>query len=352
MNLLEVMHELVEEKGLNREVLAQIVQEGILGAYEKKYPDLRLHINLDEKTGELIPFVEKTVSSPVVDLDTQISVQKARSLGVSTTPGTTVLVPFDGKIGRVEIIRARQVIAGKIRQIEAKAVYDEFKDKQGEVVVGVVHKCEKAGVVVKIDDVLGFMPKSLSIPGEKYSPGFSVRALLKEVLLEPRGDNQLILDRISADFLHKLLELEIPEVFEGIVEIKEIVRSPGYRSKVVVSSRDRNIDPVGTCVGVGGSRIKPVLRELGSEKIDIIESGDSLVEYVKNALKPAKISRVLLSADDTNAQVWLDEDQRSLAIGRGGQNIMLASRLTGVQIQLVKTAEDTPFQESSEDIED
>lgn len=179
------------------------------------------------------------------------------------------------------------------------------------------------------------MPKSLTIPTDKCVVGYTIRALLKEVLPEPRNDNQLILDRVSDKFLQRLFELEIPEVFEKLVEIKKIVRAPGYKSKVVVMSHDKNIDPVGTCVGVGGARIKPILKELGGEKIDIIASSDSIEQLIKDALKPAEINRVQI-IDEQNVNVWLDDDQRSLAIGKMGQNIGLASRLVGLNIHLVK----------------
>jgi N utilization substance protein A len=161
--------------------------------------------------------------------------------------------------------------------------------------------------------------------------------LLKEVLVEPRSDNQLILDRVSPEFVKALFALEIPEVFEKIVEIKQIERIPGYKSKVVVVSNDNDIDPVGTCVGLGGIRIKPLLNELSGEKIDVIAWTDNKQDFIKGALKPARINKVVL-VDNQNANVWLDDDERSLAIGRMGQNIALASRLTGVNIHLMQEA--------------
>ena len=215
-------------------------------------------------------------------------------------------------------------------------MYNEFKKKEGSILQGVVHKVEQNGILVKIQEYLAFLPRSLSVPGEKYSAGFPIRALLKEVLEQPRSENQLILDRASADFVEKLFFLEIPEVFEKLVEIKRIVRIAGYKTKVAVTSNDSNIDPVGTCVGVGGVRIKPILKELGIEKIDIIAWTDNQESLIKNALKPAQINRVELSANDRVAKVWLDDDQRSLAIGKMGQNITLASQLSGVQIELVQ----------------
>lgn len=344
MNLASVIDELVEERGLDREVLNSIICESMLAAYSKKYPGLELNVYFDKHSGEIKVNVHKTIVDSVEEEDFEISLKKAQKIDKNLKLGEEVWVPFEGFIGRIEIVRAKQVIAATIRQIEASAVYNEFKEREGSIVYGVVHKAERGGVVIKIDDHLAFLPKNLSIPGEKCSPGFTLRALLKEVLPEPRNDYQLILDRSTDQFLWQLFKLEIPEVFENLVEIKKIVRTAGYKSKVVVLSNDKNIDPVGTCVGVGGSRIKPILKELGGEKIDIIAWSDSLDTMIKNALKPAQVNRVELSDDNSSAQVWLDEDQRSIAIGKMGQNIALASRLTGVNIQL---AQATPNESSA-----
>ncbi len=351
VNLVNVIEELVEERGLDKAILSSIVCEGMLAAYQKKYPNLNLKVEEDPKTGELSVQGQKEVISTVVDEDSQISLKKARHIDKKINVGDTIWLLFEGKIGRIEILRARQVIASKIRLVEALAIYNEFKDKQGEIVLGTIHKCERSGTVVKFGDILAFLPKSLTIPGDKCIVGFSIRALLKEVLQEPRNDNQLILDRVSKEFLQQLFELEIPEIFEKLVEIKKVVRAPGYKSKVIVFSHDINIDPVGTCVGVGGSRIKPILKELSGEKIDVIAWSDSLELFVKNSLKPAAIDRVVLSDDNKVAHVWLDEDQRSLAIGKMGQNIALASRLTGVDIQLVRGGEKKEIVEAEEEIE-
>jgi len=336
VKLADVINELVEERGLAKEALGEVVCEGMLAAYQRKYPELVLKVEEDSATGDLVVFVQKTVVSSVDDEYVQISLKKARNIDKTLDLDNQIWVPFDGKIGRVEVLRARQVIANRIKQIEAKVVYDAFKNKQGHIVVGTVHKSERNGLSIKFGDVYAFLPFSLSIPNEKFTVGYTIRALLKEVLAEPQGDYQLILDRVSSDFLHALFELEIPEVFEKLVEIKKIVRSPGYKSKVAVFSHDKNIDPVGTCVGVGGSRIKPILKELGGETIDVFLWSDALPSLVKNSLKPAIIDRVELSPDNQIARVWLNEDQRSFAIGKGGQNISLASQISGVNIQLVR----------------
>lgn len=336
MKLFDVIEELVDERGLDRDLLADIVSEGMLAAYKKKYPDLSLKVDYNKKADELDVQVRKTVASSVQDDEQEISLRKARNIDPSLEIGGEVWVPFLGPIGRIEILRAKQVIATKIRAVEAAAVYNEYISKKGSIVHGTIHKCERGGMSIKIDETAAFLPKSLTMPTDKCVVGYSIRALLKDVLPEPRGDNQLVLDRASTDFVRRLFELEIPEVFERLVEIKSMSRIPGYKTKVAVVSHDQNIDPVGTCVGVGGVRIKPILKELGGEKIDVVLWSDSMEEVVANALKPAVVNRVEVSSDGKSARVWLDEEQRSLAIGKGGQNIALASRLTGINIDLVQ----------------
>jgi N utilization substance protein A len=349
VKLADVIDELVEERGLERASLGAVVCEGMLAAYQRKYPDLALKVEEDPVSGDLLVLVQKTVVASVEDEDTEISLKKARNINKDSAVDDTIWVPFEGQIGRVEVLRARQVIASKIKNIEAQVVYDQFKDKRGQIIIGTVHKFERNGISVKFGDVYAFLPYSLSIPGERFAVGYTIRALLKEVLSEPQGDNQLILDRISPEFLEALFALEIPEVFEKLVEIKKIVRAPGYKSKVAVFSHDRNIDPVGTCVGVGGSRIKPILKELNGETIDVFLWSDNVSLFVKNSLKPAAIDRVELSPDNTIARVWLNEDQRPFAIGKGGQNISLASQITGVSIQLVRDEGQKKDKENSDD---
>ena len=342
MNLFDVIETLVEEKGLDRDILRSIVCEGMLSAYAKRYPDLELRVVVDEATSVPLVEIKKKVVSSVENEDLEVSLRKAKGIFVNVEKDDDVWLPFEESIGRIEILRAKQFIATRIREIEAEAVYNEFKEKEGTLLQGTIHKCERAGVSIKIQEYLAFLPKSLSVPGEKCLVGFPIKALLKEVLLQPRNENQLILDRVSDEFLKQLFEAEVPEVFEKLVEIKKIVRIPGYKSKLAVVSNDSNIDPVGTCVGVGGVRIKPILKELGTEKIDIIAWTSSQESFVKDALKPADINRVEIADDEKSAKIWLDEDQRSLAIGRMGQNISLASRLTGLNIELVaiETKED------------
>jgi N utilization substance protein A len=336
VKLAQVIEELVEERGLDRALLGSIICEGLMAAYTKRFPDIVFDISYNRKTDEIEIKSQKTVVSAVEDEDAQISLRKARAMDAGAEIGAQLFLPFEQPIGRIEILRAKQVIATKIRGVEAAAIFNEYKNKQDSIVHATIHKCERNGMSLKLDDTLAFLPRSLSLPTDKCVVGYSIRALLKEVLVEPRNDYQLILDRASTDFVARLFELEIPEIYEKIVEIKKIVRIPGYKTKIAVISHDKNIDPVGTCVGVGGVRIKPILKELGGEKIDVIPWRDSLDDLVIDALKPAVISRVDL-VDNANASVWLDEDQRSLAIGKMGQNIALACQLTGVNINLVQS---------------
>jgi len=333
VKLAEVITQLVEEKGLDKSTLSSIVCEGMLAAYEKKYPDLDIKVEYNKKTGELEAFSRKFVVATVQDDDEEISLKRAKNIDNKLEVGDEVWVPFDGKIGRIETIKAKQVISEKIRAIEYDTIYKSFKNKEGSIVNGIIHRCERSGALVKIGESFAFLPKSLTAPDDKCVAGHPIRALLKEVLLTPRNESQLILDRKSPDFLKRLFELEIPEVFEGLVEIKKIVRSPGYKSKIGVVSNDPNIDPVGTCVGIGGARIKPILKEIGSERIDVIKWTDFSSDLVKDSLKPAQVNKVEIS--DSVARVWVAEDQRSLAIGKMGQNISLASQFSGFDIQLM-----------------
>jgi N utilization substance protein A len=333
VNLADVIEGLVEERGLDRDKIISIVCDGMKLAFAKKFPAVSFVVTFNKKTGGLEVFAEKKVTSSVVNEDSEISLRKARAINPDAQVDDVINVPFDERIGRIEILMVKQLIANKIRELESLAVFNDFKDKLGSILTGVVHKRERNGMVIKIGEVMALLPKDSAIPNEVLKIGHPIKVLLQEVLSTPRWDYQLILDRASPDFVKGLIEVEIPEVFEGLVEIKKIVRVPGYKTKAMILSTSKEIDPVGTCVGVGGARIKPILRELGQEKIDLIEASDSLEELVRNSLKPAEIDKVELFGDK-KAVVWLAQDQRSYAIGKMGQNISLASRLVGLDIQL------------------
>lgn len=334
----KIISELVDEKGLDHSELRNVIQAGLLAAYEKKYPGIVFKVSIDEKKGHLSVTAQKAVVSKVEFPNQEISLKKAQHLQKTVQIGDIMWIPFEEPIGRVEILKARQVIATMLKDIEARGVYDAFKNKEGSIVQGVVHKQEQNGTLIMLQDTLAFLPRSLSIPGEKYIAGRPVRALLKEVYKEYRSNGQIILDRSSADFLRSLLELEIPEIYDNLIEVKAVARRAGYKSKVIVAQNDLNIDPVGTCIGVGGSRIKPILKELGGEKIDVFSWSNSKDELVGLALRPAEVNKVEI-VDDRKARAWVSDDQRALAIGKMGQNIGLASELLGIDIELVSSGE-------------
>lgn len=341
MNLSDVIDVLVDERGLEKEKVIAVVCGGIEAAYAKKFPDLDLVVSYNSRSGQAEVFARKTIVSHVEDRDAEISLRSARTISPKAEVGEIIEEPLKEEIGRIEILTAKQVIAQKIRGLEQAGVYEEFKPKEGTLINGMVHKSERAGTVVKVGESMAFLPRSCSIPDENLRVGYPIRALLKEVLPESPGDHQLILDRASTDFVARLLEVEIPEIFEGIVEVKKIVRAAGYKSKIIVASNSGDIDPVGTCVGVGGVRIKPILKEIGREKIDLIEETDNPEKLIEQALKPAEIDKVELNIEGTEAIIMLAQDQRSFAIGKLGQNIALASKLTGVDIHLQDEATPT-----------
>ena len=334
----KIIAELIDEKGLDQSELRNVIQAGLIAAYEKKYPGINLKVIIDEKNDSLSLFSEKKVVSKPENTYLEISLKKAQHLQKNIQLDDMIWTLFEEPIGRVEILKARQVITAMLKDIEARGIFDAFKSKEGTIVQGVVHKYEQNGTLVMLQDILAFLPRSLSIPGEKYIAGRPIRALLKEVHSEYRNNGQLILDRSSGDFLKCLLELEIPEIYDKLIEIKAVARRAGYKSKVIVAQNDPNIDPVGTCIGVGGSRIKPILKELCGEKIDVFSWSHSTDELVGLALRPAEINKVEMISDK-KARVWVSDDQRALAIGKMGQNIGLACELLGIEIELVSSGE-------------
>ncbi|MGA9530864.1 MAG: NusA N-terminal domain-containing protein [Candidatus Babeliales bacterium] len=249
MKLSFIIDELIGTRGFNRNAVESIVIEGIRSAYHKKYPQAQFRVDYDKKSDTVSVKISKTVVAHATDALAEISLRKARATEDPVEVGDQVWVPFEGTIGRIEILHAKQIIASQIKKIEAHQIYERFRSKQGTIVHGIIHKCDRNGVYVKIQDVIAFLPKGLSVPADKCFVGHTIRALLKEVLEEPQGDSQLILDRSSAFFVQRLLELDIPEVFEQIVVVTKVERIPGYKTKVVVMSNDTNIDPVGTCIG-------------------------------------------------------------------------------------------------------
>ncbi len=337
MNLLKVIEDLVYDKGLDKESVLSIVLQGIKAAYAAKYPSLNISVspksNLDnDKFFDV--FVVKTVVDDVTNESSEISFKKAKSDFPKAKVGQEVLVPLKDSLGRVDIIVAKDFISDSIKKLEQNSVYEAFKDRVGELVSGTIHKKEAAGYVISLGDVEAFLPNSnvgFLQDGRSSTP---IKAAIKEVFSYSNKGYQIVLDRTSAQYIAKIFALEIPEIFEGLVEIVKAERICGYKTKIAVRSRSKNIDPVGSCVGVAGSRIKPILAEMGQERIDLVLWTDDFEMNLKNALKPGEINKFLASPDKSLVEVWVDEDQKSLVIGKSGGNIGLASRLLGASIKI------------------
>jgi N utilization substance protein A len=330
--LSEIVNEIVEEKGINKEIILQTIIEEIIFIYKKKYPHLKLSIDFNKKEDKINIYNHKKVVLKTEDPETEIALKKAQNENSQIKVNDEVQVLFDGKLGRIEIVKIKQLINQKIKQIEADAIYKEFIDKKGTLVPCVINKYDFSGVVALVHDVPAFIPKSLMIPGEKLPIGTQIYAIIKDVCNTTKNNEKILLERNSVEFMQKLLELEIPEIFDGIVRIEKIVRIAGYKTKVLVSSRDTNVNPVGTCIGLGGIRIKPILKEIGTEKLDIIAFSNDKEILISKSLKPAEIISVQIKGE--TAYVKIAGDQRAAAVGKMGNNVSLASQLVGISIEI------------------
>lgn len=270
--------------------------------------------------------------------DQHIMLEDAKKITKGAKLGDEIIFPLESKddYGRIAAQTAKQVIIQRIREAEKASVIKDYGKKQGEIVVGKVQRVEMGNVFIDLGRATGILPKEEQIPGERYRQGEQIRAYLYSVEETPRGIN-LRLSRSHPQFINKLFEIEAPEVASGVVVIKSIAREPGYRSKIAVHSTETNIDPVGSCVGQRGVRVSTITNELGGEKIDVIEWSENPEVFIANALSPAKISSVVLDEASRSAKISVDEDQFSLAIGKGGQNVRLAAKITGWKIDIISS---------------
>ncbi|MEW6716323.1 MAG: transcription termination factor NusA [Chloroflexota bacterium] len=334
-------NELLEERGLPREIIMEAVEAAMISAYRRTVNASSaqlVEVKVDEQTGDVTVYAEKEVVDEVQDQRTEVSLEEALKVDPEAEIGQLVVVESTPEnFGRVAAQTARQIIHQKIREAERSAQLDYFIKQQGEIISGVVQAISPKEITLGLDlNAEGIMPRKEQIPGERYRTRDRVRALLLEVKDTPRGP-QIIVSRAHRSFLRRLLENEVPEIYHGAVEIRSISREPGRRSKVAVSALQPGIDPVGACVGVRGIRIQAIVRELNSEKIDVIEWNLDPTVYIAKALSPARVHGVYLnevSEGLKTATVVVPEDQLSLAIGRDGQNARLAAKLTGWRIDI------------------
>mgnify|MGYP000367071312 CR=1 FL=1 len=332
--LLEIIE---REKGLKREDVVKLIEDSFLTAYFKQIgrKDVKAEIKINIKEGKIEGYEIKKAVDEVKDRYSEISLSEARVLSPGVKEGDEVMVPIDIKaFMRTAAQISKQRVLEKIREIERESVYNEFKAQENNVVTGEVYRFQKKDVILRLGAVEGLLPYHEQIPGEKFNIGDRLRCLVIEIQ-RTKHDVQVILSRVRTEFVQKLLEMEVPEIRDKTVEILKIVREPGVRTKILVKSNNPKVDPVGACVGIRGSRIASIVRELGKEKIDLIPYSEDLSRLVSSALVPGKIVAVTnIDKENKIIEVVATKDQLPLIIGRNGQNVRLAGKLIDWEIKV------------------
>jgi N utilization substance protein A len=338
--LISVIDELGRQKGIEKSRVIGAIEAALQVAAKKRFGQAEnIQVEIDSKTGEISVVSKKTIVDAVVNPKTEVSLQEARQFDSGAEVGDEIgsLIEMSD-LGRIAAQTAKQVIFQKVREAEWEAVQKEYSTRQGDLVNGIILGVERRNYLVDLGKTEAILPVQEQIPRETYCGGDRVKAMLLEVRRTPK-DVQVILTRSHPQFVAKLFELEVPEVLEKIVEIKSIVREPGDRTKIAVTSREKAVDPVGACVGIKGSRVQAVVRELRGEKIDIITWTSDPRVFIAEALNPATIEKVGVDEEKKSALVVVADSQLSLAIGKNGQNVRLAARLTGWKIDIISATE-------------
>lgn len=334
-DLSSVIDQVSKDKNIERSLVVEALEQAILAIARKNLGmgyDLEAHYT--EETGEIEVFMFKQVVEEVKNPKIEISAYDAAKNDPDAIIGDSLGLKVEKNIyGRIEAQVAKQVIFQKIKEIEYKNIFDEFNERRGEIVSGLVRKVEKSMIIVDLGKTEAILPKQEQIYSETYKPNDRIRAVLSNIKME-KGGPKLILSRTSDEFLIKLFGLEVPEIYDGVVKIARVARAPGFRSKIAVYSSDKDVDPVGACVGVKGFRIQGIINELRGEKIDIIPYSDNPAKLVVNALSPAEVSKVAVNEDTKTITVIVPDDQLALAIGKQGQNVRLATKITDYKIDI------------------
>ncbi len=335
LNLVNIIDQVGRDKGIDKEVLIEALESAMLKAAEKRFGAAKdIEARYQEETGEIELFLFKTVVEAIEDPDTEILLEEAVKLDPDVVLEDSIGVKLDAKeFGRIDAQTAKQIIIQKVREAERNIVFKEYSEKLGEVITGIVHRFERGDIIIDLGRAEAVLPKREQVKREGYRQGERVRGIVLDVKNDAKGP-QVIMSRTHPGFLMKIFQMEVPEIYEGIVEIKGAAREPGDRAKIAVISHNSDVDPVGACVGVKGSRVQAVVQELKGEKIDIIHWSDDDAIFVKNTLSPAVISRVITDPDEHSMEVVVPDDQLSLAIGKKGQNVRLAAKLTGWKIDI------------------
>lgn len=337
LELRRLIDQVSRDKGIDKELLISAIKDAVRSAARKKYgPKLDIEVDYKDDTGEIEVFQYKEVVEEVTDPLTQVSLEEGRKIDPECEAGDQLGFKMDAsQFGRIAAQSAKQVIMQRMKDAERDLVYEEYKDRKGEIISGIVQRLDQDGIIVNLGRTEAVLPPSEQVPKEIYHKGERIRAYILDVKRQSKGP-QIILSRTHPNFLVALFEAEVPEIADGTVQILACAREPGSRSKIAVASRDSDVDPVGACVGLKGSRVQNIVQELRGEKIDIIPWSPDVARFATNALQPAEVSRIILNQATQTMEVIVPDDQLSLAIGKRGQNVRLASKLVGWKID-VKT---------------
>ena len=332
----EALEELSIEKGINKNYILDAIETALLTAYKRNFnAQENVKIVIDEEKASIKVYSLREVVEEVFDPAIEISLDDARRIDKKANMEDIVEVEITpANFGRISAQTAKQVIIQKLREAEREIVFTEYSDRQGEIVSGMVQKVDKNLVIVDLGRLEGIMTQNEQVPGEEYNINDKIKAYVVEVQKNHKGVPQMVISRTHPGFVRRLFELEIPEIYEGLIEIKSIVREPGSRTKIAVFSKDMNIDPVGSCVGPRGIRIQSILSELKEEKIDVVEWSEDPVQYIASALSPATVLAVDVDIENMTSKVVVPDNQLSLAIGKDGQNARLSAKLTGWKIDI------------------
>lgn len=336
INLNHIIDQVVKDKGIDRAVLVEALEAAVLSAANKKYRNTRdLEAHYNDEAGEVEVFEFVTVVDEVENSYQEIDLSEAREIDQEVEIGDSLGMKMDASsFSRIAAQTAKQVIIQKVREAEREGVFNEFKDRVGELVNGIVRRYERGDLIVDLGRTEALLPHREQVPRENYRQGDRVRAYISDVRMATKGP-QIILSRTHPGLLIELFRMEVPEVAEGIVEIKNVSREPGSRAKIAVFSNDPDVDPIGACVGMRGARVQNVVSELRGEKIDIINWTPDIARFACSALSPAEVTRVYVDNDLESLEIIVPDDQLSLAIGKKGQNVRLAAKLTGWKIDII-----------------
>ena len=340
-DFMKAMQAIEQDRSLSQDIVVAALKEALAKAYRKhiEIPDALVRVDINEKSGEIKVYQQRAVVEEVEDDELEISLADAKKIRQEVELGDMIENEVSiENLGRAAVILAKNVMKQKIREAEKQAVYDEYCDKLDDLVVGTVESVEEKFCVVNIGKTLALMPRVAQIPGEHYSEAQRLRVVVSEVNKETKGA-QVLVSRADGNLVKRLFEKEVPEIYQGIIEIKAIARDPGERCKMAVYSKNENIDPIGACIGPRGSRVQVIIDELHGEKIDIFEWSDDVTELIKNALAPAEILAVIPNTDRRGLLIVVNDNQLSLAIGKKGKNARLAVKLTGNKIDIKSESE-------------